>query len=422
MRQWLTILILVLAVGASQGQYLETVIPVQSQQAQILCNPISNKIYASNHEANTVTIIDGATRQVVATRSVPTLPWYLCLNTVSNKVYCQCAESNRLAIFNGVTDSVKRLTLPHGGAQSGWNQLAYNATSNRLYVGCDDGYIVVADGSADTISHELHVGSDMVTSVFWNPATNYLFCSLGQDSAVVLDCRTDEVRSRWYVQPYGVWCYNPVNGRVYTGSPYALWVFSPRGDSLLATIPQRADYLCAVPFPNKVYVGSDAVLVLDCRTNVIVDTVPVNGEEIVLDTARAKVYVAGRQVSVLDARADTVVVTIPLPAFNSKALCWNPLDGRVYVNDQQGDSVYVLRDTTSGVAEASGGANRHAAATLVRRCFSWSGPGVGQVLDVTGRTAAELRPGTNDLARLPVGVYVIVSAETGTATKLLKLH
>jgi YVTN family beta-propeller protein len=420
------LLMLVLTAGLLAplwGQYLEGVIRIGEYQAQILCNPLSNKIYTSNYDANSVTIINGATRQVIATRAVPTWPVYLCLNTVSNRVYCLCVYSSRLAIINGVTDSVTRLTIPHGGA----NRFAYNATSNRLYVGCDDGYVVVVDGSADTVLHELRLGSVPTVNMFWNPATNHLFCGVGQDSLLVVDCRTDEVRARWYVSPFYEWCYSPVTGRVYTGNSNCLWVFSPRGDSILATISGSTAYFCAVPFPNKVYVcgwpGMGWLAVLDGATNVITDTLRLDyGGAMVCDTVRGKVYTVYGRVSVLDARADTVLATIPLPAFDPEALCWNPLDGRVYVADKGGDSVYVFRDTTSGVAEAGRTGRRQVAATVVRRSYSWPGPGVGQVLDVTGRKVADVRPGVNDIGRLPAGVYTVVCTRTGATAKLVKLR
>ena len=190
------LLILVLVAGVLTpvvGQYLEGVIDVGTRQTGVLCNPLSNKIYTCDFDANKVTIIDGATRQIIATPSVPSDPTYLCLNTVSNKVYCRSYEASRLAIINGVTDSVKRLTIPHGGVSA----FAYNATLNRLYVGCgDEGTVVVADGAADTVLHELHLGPSMGVAMFWNPATNYLFCGTFEDTMYVIDCQTDEVRAR----------------------------------------------------------------------------------------------------------------------------------------------------------------------------------------------------------------------------------
>ncbi len=58
---WMALLGALCSAGLSQ--YLEGVIDVGSAQSTILCNPLSNKIYANI--GNAVTIIDGATRQVI---------------------------------------------------------------------------------------------------------------------------------------------------------------------------------------------------------------------------------------------------------------------------------------------------------------------------------------------------------------------
>jgi YVTN family beta-propeller protein len=369
------------------GQYLEGVIDIGTSQVAVLCNPLSNKIYTANGDANSVTIIDGATRQIIATKSVSGDPVDLCLNTVSNRVYCRGLASSRLAIIDGVTDSVKRLTIPHGGPAA----FAYNATSNLLYVGCDDeGTLVVVDGASDTILSELHLEPRWVTTMFWNPATNHLFVGTFQDTMFVVDCQTSQVRARWYVQPFDVWCCSRVTGRVYTASSNTLWVFNPYGDSLLSAIPLGSMYLCAVPFPDKVYIAGHEVLVLDGSTNVITDTIPVGGGAMVCDTLKGKVYAVSGGACVFDARGDTLLTTIPLPAFSPFRICRNPLDGRVYVTDQQGDSVYVLRDTMPGIEESHKpqASSQELRPTIVR-CL----PAGVVAFDATGRRALSAKPG-----------------------------
>ncbi|MBM3313440.1 hypothetical protein FJY70_02470 [candidate division WOR-3 bacterium] len=92
------LLILVLTAGVLTpvlGQYLEGAIDVGTHQVLVLANPLSNKIYTSNGSANSVTIIDGATRQIITTLSVSGEPTRLCLNTVSNRVYCFGLGSRR---------------------------------------------------------------------------------------------------------------------------------------------------------------------------------------------------------------------------------------------------------------------------------------------------------------------------------------
>jgi YVTN family beta-propeller protein len=411
--------------GSLWGQYLEGVINVgHSGTKDVLHNPSGNKVYAAHYNQDCVSIIDGATRQVIDTLSVPSNPWGFCLNTVSNRVYCAC--DRRVAVIDGAGDSVRtRITIPHGGPYGG---LSFNPAANVLYVGCFDGCIEVIDGVADTIMHEIDLDYGLTTGMLYASRANRLFCSIG-DTIYVVDCSTYAVHARWNVgTSFWAWRCSPVTGRVYAGNSHDLLVFSPDGDTVLADLHGDVQSMCVVPYPNKVYVygWSGGIGVLDASTNVITDTIAAVGQMMVCDTVRGKVYATcsgtENHVTALDARADTVLVSIPLPSFNAQPVCLNPSDGRVYVADIQGDSIYVIRDTATGIAEVGKGiAERVTSATLVRNVFDWPGPGSGRVLDISGRRVAELRPGQNDLGRLPAGVYVVMDAQGRFAAKFVKL-
>ncbi len=342
-----------------------------------------------------------------------------CLNSVSNRVYCRGLASSRLTIVDGVTDSITRLTIPHGGPGA----FAYNATSNLLYVGCDDeGTVVVVDGAADTILSEL----------YWSPVGHHHVLESGDESSLlrspltavfVIDCQTNQVRARWLMDPFDEWCYSPATGRVYTGNSSNVWVFSPRGDSLLATISQGARSLCTVPLPDKVYMARARVYVLNGSSSTIVDTIPFGGGGVamVCDPSKRQglrlwaAYVFSTPGLIHCSRGFRCL----LPARPGSA--GEPLDGRVYVTDYMGDSVYVLRDTAPVSPKPAGWPP---SAGMPCRCagpLSWPGPGVGQVLDVAGRWVADVRPGVNDIGRLPTGVYTVVSARVGATVKFVKL-
>ena len=135
----------------------------------------------------------------------------------------------------------------------------------------------------------------------------------------------------------------------------------------------------------------------------------------VCDTSSGKVYAISCGVCVFDARADTLLTTIPLPAFDPEALCWNPLDGRVYVTDFNGDSVYVLRDTMPGIEESRRpqAASFKPMATVVRGVLVLQGDRTqntghrAELLDITGRKVLDLRSGVNDVGTLTPSVYFV---------------
>jgi len=426
-RLWLVFLAAGLAPVAGWAQFLETTVRVGQGPIDVLWNPVSNRVYTANSLDNTVTIIDGATNQVRATLAVADFPLALCWNSAANKVYCLCPEDNIVEVIDGWGDSIMaRVQVADYPSHA-----AFSATMNKLYVSrTDTGSLVVIDGSADTVLHEIPLAREGPSLMLWHPGTNRLFCT--GDSVTVIDCAVDEVVAglRVTTTPYQ-WCYNPVNGLVYLGGSRGTHVFCARGDSLVTVVPGTVWWLCAVPYPNKLYLYDWEVLprvrVLDCSSNTVSDSVSVYGGPMVCDTTKGKVYAScygsHNLVSVLDAVADTVLATIPLPGPMPGSLCWNRTESRVYVAEEMGDLVYVLRDTTAGIAEASPPAVSRCVrpGTVVRSAFSWPEAEFGQVIDAGGRKVAEVRSGQNDLSRLPAGIYVVVGADGSPTARFLKL-
>jgi len=427
-RLWLVFLAASSVPVSGRAQFLETTVQVGQGPIDVLWNPTSNRVYTANSLDNTVTIIDGATNQVRATLAVGDFPGELCWNSVENKVYCLCPEANIVEVIDGLGDSI----MARVQVEDYPSHAAFSATENKLYVSrTDAGSLVVIDGSADTVLRQIPVARDGAITMLWHPRSGRLFCAMG-DSVSVVDCTTDEVVFGWSVRSSAwIWCFNPANGLAYLGGTTSSYVFSPGGDSQMATIPGYVAALCAVPYPNKLYLYGwhlrYRLAVLDCSSHSVVESIAVYGGPMVCDTVRDKVYTSHdglRRVTVLDARADSVLVTLQLQATAAGALCWNQTDSRVYVADEMGDAVFVLRDTTTGIAETRPlvASLRGRACAFVRDAFCWSESKLGQVIDAGGRRVAEVRPGLNDLGRLPAGIYVVVGADGSPTTRFLKLR
>jgi DNA-binding beta-propeller fold protein YncE len=328
--------------------------------------------------------------------------------------------------------------------------MAFNATMNKLYVLCyDDQMVRVFDGAADTMVAEVWLGS-VPGTLLWHPVTNRVLCSLhGTDSVLTIDCAVDEVVERLKVgdQPYAM-CWNPVNDLVYLTSRHAAFALTAEGDSVVAEIPGWAVGVGAAPFPNKVYVaGLGGIRVIDCYTHTVVESLSVSAGCLVCDIVKAKVYATGNPAPVIDARADTLITAIPMGR-SSDAICWNRTNSRVYIADAMDDAVYVIRDTTTGVAEpAVAVVNR---ATLIRaspspftrtvtiECGVRLAPGAGIcVFSQDGRQVKKLVPGLtlpgfpttsswdgkDEYGRcVPRGVYLaVLEGQAGVRAKLVKL-
>jgi YVTN family beta-propeller protein len=227
-----------LAAAAGRAQFLETEIPVGDTPTDVLWNPTSNKVYTANSQSGSVTVIDGASNQVLATLAVAESPYALCWNSVNNKVYATCADPDWLYVIDGAGDTLLRRVRMRGYP----TRMAYNARMNKLYVICyDDQMVRVYDGSADTLVAEVWLGPSgwAPCQILWHPVSNRVFCSLySVDSLKVIECTTDRVVSQLRPGhlPYAL-CWNPVNNLVYVAAYDTTCALSQGGDSIVATMP-----------------------------------------------------------------------------------------------------------------------------------------------------------------------------------------
>jgi YVTN family beta-propeller protein len=410
--------------GRARAQFLEAVIPVGDTPTDILWNPISNKVYTANNQSGSVTVIDGASNQVIATVDVADYPILLSYNSVDNKVYCTSAESNMLNVLDGAADTLLRMVSVSGAP----TLMVFNATMNKLYILCyDDQKVRVYDGAADTLVADVWLGS-VPGTLLWHPLTNRVFCSLhGTDSVLTIDCKTDHITERLAVgrHPYPM-CWNPMNDLVYVDSDGGIRVLTANGDSVVDVIAADALSMCFVPYPNKLYAVAYLTQVIDCVTQAVTDSLPFEGNAVVCDTIRGKVYSAATypgQCFVFDARSDSLLTAVPLGA-SPQAICWNSNNSRVYVSDAMDDALFVIRDTSVGVSETELATlcPRRASATFISGTYDWAGDRTAELMDLCGRVIAVLRPGSNDLSRLCPGIYITTEEGSSEHAKVVKLR
>ena len=419
----LTALCLAVAIGLAGAQYLETTIPLSYDLSDMIWNQANDRVYVSNYNRDTVTVIDGATNQVTSALRVASYPIELCLNPTEGKVYCISGESDTLSVIDAVGDTLLRSLRVRGFPI----RMVWNALMNKLYVICtDDNMVRVYDGTADTLVAELKFGAGSTPYyLLWHPVTNRVFCVTDSDTVFVIDCNTDLVAARTPAGAGGAICRNAVNNLVYVSSHDAVHILSPTGDSVVAVVslpPYTTTNMCAVPFPNKVYVARGGWLhVIDGSSHVVSDSIAVRTGSIVCDTDRGKVYGAFEPVCVFDARGDTLLLTIPAAGDNWGPIVWNQFDGRIYVLNKTHDAVLVIRDTTTAVAEPAAEVCQPSKldATICRGRLRLGGYGPVWLLDLTGRRVAGLKPGNNDVHGLKGGVYFIKSGSGTVARKVV---
>lgn len=94
--------------------------------------------------------------------------------------------------------------------------LAHNPQNNKVYVGCDDGILII-DGSTNQRLARIKLTGGRVHSLCYSPQNNRVFCADGyQDYVFVVGGASDSIITSIGVgrEPYTL-CHNPQENKVY---------------------------------------------------------------------------------------------------------------------------------------------------------------------------------------------------------------
>jgi YVTN family beta-propeller protein len=383
------------SLSAVYGQWLETTIPLDSgANPWALCyNWVNDKVYVANADARTVSIIDAATNEIIATVPAGVFPCSICYNDQLNKVYCSGSTGSFITVIDGSTDSVvARIDVPEG-----IYTIYYNPQSNKVYGGRAGPNVVVADCWGDSLVTTVTAQGSALDFCYNSRNNKVYFASEGYVG--VIDGATDSLSAEVSLgvnrMPYAL-CYDPTDNKVYCTEFEGRGVFVIDGasDTIVAKVSVSAgNALCYCQRWNKVYVTQrgSGVSVIDCATDSVVAMIPSAGgsEAILFDAKSDKVFCAEAAVVVIDAAADTVLRTIEA-GYALTDLCSSPAHNRVYVASAQNSTIAVLADSTSGIEEGpkSQPTSRKLAATVMR-----SLPQGAVAFDAMGRRVANPRPG-----------------------------
>ena len=145
--RFLIVLTLILAATAVPllGQVVTATLPVGSYPGNAAVNAVTNKIYVANLLCNTfpcpntgtVTVIDGATNNIVGTVKVGVTPSQIAVDTVTDMIYVTnvcgnditCQSPGTVTVINGATLATSTVTV--GYVPSG---IAVNNATNQIYV------------------------------------------------------------------------------------------------------------------------------------------------------------------------------------------------------------------------------------------------------------------------------------------------
>ena len=343
----------------SQPVTVEATIPLPSAPHSLFYNPVENKVYSANIQANSITVVDGATNQVLATLPVPAGPRAFGHDWNEGRIFSANYYADNLSVIDTKTDRVVA-TVPTGGKP---RDLVYNPAHRKLYCANETtNDVTVVDGGTLAVIATVPV-EHTPRVICYNPTNNTVYCANSASSSVtVIDGATDRAVATVKVGnvPKGI-VHNPKNGKLYVSNygSDTVTVIDAATNTVRGTIsvgdgPSGIFY---DPTSNKVYCGiigepgpgnrADSVVVIDGATDQIVKTLVAEDEPTAFDVLPGPNLLAwinewSDSVSVVDGMSGSVLQVVEVGR-QPVDIVANPLQNRLYVGNGLGKSITVLR-------------------------------------------------------------------------------
>jgi|GEM_PF-1858281 len=94
------------------SQWLETTIEVGDSPRALVWNSTNNKVYCANLLSDNVTVIDGATNQVITTIPVGSAPYAFAWNSIQNRTYVANYWSSSISVIRDVMSGIEEYFTP----------------------------------------------------------------------------------------------------------------------------------------------------------------------------------------------------------------------------------------------------------------------------------------------------------------------
>jgi len=331
-----------------------TTVAVGHEPVAVAVNQSTNKIYVLNQKGKaapdavnadgtgSVTVIDGATNKTT-TVPVDSEPGALAINEQTNKIYVANAGSNDVTVIDGKTNKPTNVELQKDGAEQpnlvlGPQDVRVNPVTDTIYVtGSQNNTIAVIDGKTNNFTILLTEGGSPTAPSGLTPT----------------GMAVDTTRNKVYTANLTSNDVTVMDGTTNAMSPVPL-------------VDVQDPYTVAVnAITNKIYVAnltSKSVTVIDGATNkaVTIGDLPGKPHDVVVNPVTNKIYFPlfvlyrgaqvgdDRQITGLIAELDgaTNALTFVIAGITPYAVAVNPTTNKVYVVNQDGNTVTVL--TASG--------------------------------------------------------------------------
>ncbi len=170
----------------------------------IAANSATGKVYVSNYNDDTVTVIDSSTNTIINTIKDVTKPHGIAVNPNTNRVYVASYTRNQVIVIDGDQDTV----LTEIGVGNLPNSVSVNPNTNTIYTCNEDNTFSVINGNTNFAATYSTAVLDFPRGIAVNSITNKVYIpNYNLNNVSVIDTRTNsqiETISSHFANPLDV--------------------------------------------------------------------------------------------------------------------------------------------------------------------------------------------------------------------------
>jgi YVTN family beta-propeller protein len=289
----------------------------------VAVNPVTNEIYVTSAEHNTLMVIDGATDTVSRIIPVCLDPRAIGVNSTTGRIYVVGSEGS-MSVVDEDTGSISTLNVGQSPLA-----LAVDQAANKIYV-VNEGSsnVTEVDGDTNNVS-TINTTGTLLRDVAVNDATGRIYVAAGLN-VIMVDPKTNltTIIPTGGMLPRGL-AVDPNTGVVYVAdwdSNDVIAISNDAGASTFITGTQPID-VAVNPATDQIYVadvGSDDLTVIDGNTNhttsIGLDSQPV---ALAVNPTTNKVYVLSEGSNSLIVVDGSATTSSPEPGANTPGAATN---------------------------------------------------------------------------------------------------
>jgi YVTN family beta-propeller protein len=256
----------------------------------------TNKIYVANTGSGSISVIDGASDNVVATIPGEAHPYAIAANDVTGTVYVTNTYSDAVTVIDVHTDTAHPLKV--GGADG----IAIDSRNNTIFLThYEEPNLRIVDGATGTV-RKISIGPHIWGMVFDEDSDSLYLAHTVTAEIVSVNEKTLAVRTIPVGQIPCALAVNPATHRLYAVNygDETLSVVDLRSQRAIATLPvgHHPQAVAVDPTRNVIYVAnvhSNNVTAIDGRNNRIIGAFAAGQAPyaVVVDAETGQVFTAG---------------------------------------------------------------------------------------------------------------------------------